>query len=103
MRISPFDNQGRTNIEATYQDLLAFATKYPNDIGQDIIDNINVSAGQAGHPGRPRVIAGGGGRRTGALVYDSGRGTGIPDEYADGGVPRFRDPDRIVDRGPFPG
>ena len=29
------------NIEATYQDLLGFAAKYPNDIGQDILDDIN--------------------------------------------------------------
>ena len=31
----------QTNIESTYQDLLGFAAKYPNDIGQDIIDDIN--------------------------------------------------------------
>ncbi|QTQ15780.1 hypothetical protein [Treponema parvum] len=31
----------QTNIEATYQDLLGFAAKYPNDIGQDILDDIN--------------------------------------------------------------
>lgn len=31
----------QSNIEATYQDLLGFAAKYPNDIGQDIIDDIN--------------------------------------------------------------
>lgn len=31
----------QTNIDATYQDLLGFAAKYPNDIGQDIIDDIN--------------------------------------------------------------
>lgn len=29
------------NIEATYQELLGFAGKYPNDIGQDILDDIN--------------------------------------------------------------
>ena len=29
------------NIEAIYQDLLGFAAKYPNDIGQDILDDIN--------------------------------------------------------------
>ena len=29
------------NIEAIYQNLLGFAAKYPNDIGQDILDDIN--------------------------------------------------------------
>ncbi|MGI5173956.1 hypothetical protein H0R92_10220 [Treponema sp. OMZ 840] len=29
------------NIDVIYQDLLGFASKYPNDIGQDIIDDIN--------------------------------------------------------------